>query len=80
MKVVKKETDCEVCGKLFMGEFIQHDTPDDDWEWERDPRSLEIIGETEDDIAYPHIHEQPTVECHICPDCRQKKNEVEKCK
>jgi len=36
MKIVKQETVCEFCGKHFMGDFIQHETPEDDFKWEKE--------------------------------------------
>lgn len=66
MKMVKAEAVCDICGRIFEGEFIQHEKPEDDWpdekEWEN------VVAE---DFVYPHLHYQPTVECHICPECRK---------
>ena len=79
MKIVKKETSCEVCGEIFEGEFIQHEKPEDDFPFEQEPAYQESYDEDGTTIGewidpepsiYPHIHEQPTVECHICPKCR----------
>jgi hypothetical protein len=85
MKIVKQETVCEFCGKRFMGDFIQHETPEDDFKWEKemmqDAKELDedsFYMKWEEDIenwkeqTYPHTHEQPTPECHICPSCREK--------
>lgn len=69
-KVIDKNT-CEVCGEEFDAEYIQHDSPEDDFVWEKNEVYLKEIGESEG-ITYPHKHEQPTVECHICPNCRRK--------
>lgn len=70
MKIVKEETDCEICGELFQGEFIQHESPADDFPNEQDWLN-EFDGEYElEELTYPHLHEQPTVNCHICPNCR----------
>jgi hypothetical protein len=81
-KVVKNKTECEECGKEFEGEFIQHDKPTDDWQWEKEPQVHGITDEDgtvcceveppEDKPTYPHLHEQPKPECHFCPDCIAK--------
>jgi len=78
MRIVKRETVCEVCDALFYGEFIEHERPEDDFDWERDPAYQRMLieeeGFDEEDVlnpVYPHEHEQPTVECHICPKCRE---------
>jgi hypothetical protein len=77
MKIVKKDSFCEVCGKVFQGDFIEHETPIDDYEWENAPEYREFLKlEWEDEARYPHWHEQPTVECHICPKCREEEKEA----
>jgi hypothetical protein len=80
MKLVLRETACDVCGKIFMGEFVQHDSPEDDYDWEEPSVFCKLWVEAGYDPAdlstYPHIHELPTVECHICPECRKVKNET----
>lgn len=79
MQIVKKQTVCEVCGDFFDGEFVQHEKLEDDYPWETLPNyesdidedGIEIINiEVPEERVYPHLHEQPTAECHICPDCR----------
>lgn len=61
MKIVKSKAFCEVCSGDFIGDFIQHEEPKDDWEWE----TGEHVPE-----EWPHMHEQPAPECHVCPNCR----------
>jgi len=80
-KIVKSKTACDECGKEFDGEFIQHDTPADDWPWEKEKQVREVADE--DGHTYlemedaEDLHEQPTLKCHFCPDCIQKLREYQ---
>jgi len=82
MKVVKQNTACEICGEDFEGDFIQHEKPEDDFPWEGQPTMFKTYDDdgseiieyegAPEEITYPHIHEQPTVECHVCLECRKE--------
>lgn len=66
MKQVIGKNSCEVCGEMFDAEYIQHENQKEDFEWEK---------QEEYPLEYPHLHEQPTQKCNLCPSCRVVKQE-----